>query len=72
MKKVHLLVEDIYLEAFMDSLPKDKVVVIEKDFEKNQELMQDTLEKYENNSSNFTAYYESMKNLSTWLKERES
>lgn len=72
MKKVYLLVEDDYLETFMDSLPKEKVIVIEEDFEKNKQLLQNTLNLYKNNKSEFSPYYESMKELSDWLKKRES
>lgn len=72
MKKVHLLVEDDYLETFMDSLPKEKVIAVEEDFEKNQKLLQDAFEEYKENQSSFLPYYESMKDVSNWLKMREN
>jgi len=72
MKKIYLLVEDDYLETFMDSLPKEKVIAVEEDFEENQKLLQNILEEYKENQSSFLPYYESMKDVSNWLKMREN
>ena len=72
MRKVHLLVEDNYIESFMESLPKDKVFVIEEEFEKNKKLLNNTLEEYKDENSSVIPYVESMKDLTSWLKEREN
>ena len=71
MTTIHLLIEDDYVETFMDALPKDKITVIEEDFKKNQEKLQKVLDSYENHNSSFTPYNDSMKNLSIWIKEKE-
>jgi hypothetical protein len=71
MITVHLLIEDDYLETFMTDLPKDKVVVVEEDFEQNKQKLQDVLGNYSVNEKALVPFYESMKTLNQWLKERE-
>lgn len=71
MKQIHLLVEDDYIETFIAELPKGKATVIEKDFTENQEHLKDGFSNYLDNKSTLLPYYESMKELSIWLKERE-
>jgi len=71
MQKIQLLIEDDFLEQFMESLPKDKVYVIEEDFQNNKELLKKAFQEYETNSSNFIPYNESMKLINNWLKEKE-
>jgi hypothetical protein len=71
MQHLHLLVEDDYIETFIDSLEKEKVVVIEKDFSQNQELLQSEFSNYKEKKLECKTYYASMKELSIWLKEKE-
>ena len=67
MRIVHLLVEDDYIETFMQTLPKDKIVVVEENFKDNKKKLQAELEKYQNDSLKFKDYGESMKELNNWL-----
>ena len=71
MITINLLVEEDYIETLMDELPKDKVIVIEKEFEQNRELLALQLENYENKSTELISYFDSMKELSIWLKAKE-
>ena len=71
MTKIHLLIEDDYIEEFMSNLPKDKVVVIEHDFEENKKKLQNVLQNHKDNKEKFIPYYESMKALNEWFKAKE-
>ena len=71
MTTVHLLIDDDYVEAFMNSLPGDKIRVIEEEFKSNQLLLENELQNYSEDKSNVTPYNESMKELSLWLTEKE-
>lgn len=71
MQKLNLLVDDDFIEEFVKSLPKEKVIVIEENFQENQKLLDDVLTMYEQESEKFIPYYESMKNISSWFKEKE-
>lgn len=71
MTMVHLLIEDDYVEDFMNTLPKDKITVIEEDFKSNQHLLENELQKYSDDKSSVIPYYESMKELGLWLNEKE-
>ena len=71
MASLHLLVDDEYIEEFVNSLDKAKVKVIEKNFEENKTTMQDVLASYNTDDSSFIPYYESMQDMSIWLKELE-
>lgn len=71
MQTIHLLVEDDYIQSFVDGLEKDKVIIVEKEFEDNKRILQETLDIYNKNRSEFKPYYESMKEISNWLTSRE-
>ncbi|WP_294962201.1 hypothetical protein [Sulfurimonas sp.] len=71
MTTIHLQVEDDYIETFMNTLPKDKVVIIEEDFKNNQKKIQAQLKEYEDATGTFVLYYDSMKEMSTWLEQRK-
>lgn len=70
MQILHLLIEDDYIEEFVSSLPRDKVTIVEKEFDENKKLLQDELEKYNNEDIETKPYHESMQNLNIWLKEK--
>ena len=71
MQIIHLLVEDDYIQSFVDGLEKDKVSIVEKEFDDNKKNLQETLDIYNENRSEFKLYYESMKNVSNWLTSKE-
>ncbi len=71
MTTIHLLIDDDYVEEFMRELPKDKITVIEEDFKENIIKLQDSLDNYQNHKSESIPFYESMKNMNSWLKEKE-
>ena len=70
MAIVSLLIEDDYIEEFMREIPKEKVVVIEKEFEENKLLLHSTLESYQTSNVEFNSYNSTMKELSFWMKEQ--
>ena len=71
MITIHLQIEDDYIDEFMNSLPKDNVIVIEEDFKENKKLLQDELKSYQDNPNDFIPYNDSMKDMTLWLEERE-
>jgi hypothetical protein len=71
MITIHLLVDEDYIEDFMKTLPKEKVIVIEEDFKTNQKMLQNVLKEYKTDKNSFTPYYDSMKDLSSWLETRQ-
>lgn len=70
--KVQLLVDDDFVEEFMNSLPKDKVSIIELDFQANQDKLKKALQEYQDDSDSFVPYFKSMKNISAWFNEKRA
>ena len=70
MITIHLQIEEDYIETFMMTLPKDKVIVIEENFKENKELLKDSLLSYQKENQEFIPYYDSMKNIDTWFEEK--
>lgn len=71
MINIHLLVDESYIEELMLLLPKDKVRVVEKNFEENQVLLQDSLEAYRTGVGSFIPCKESIEQINTWLEEKQ-
>ncbi|MFT7002949.1 MAG: hypothetical protein ACJAWW_000283 [Sulfurimonas sp.] len=71
MVTIHLLVDQDYIEDFMKTLPKEKVIVIEEDFKSNQKMLQNVVENYQTDKNSFIPYYNSMKDLNSWLETRQ-
>ena len=71
MTSLHLLINDEYISEFVNALDKDRVKVIEENFKENQTIIQDVLTSYNSDNSDFIPYYESMQDMSIWLKELE-
>ncbi len=71
MTTIHLLIEDDFVEEFISGLPKAKITVIEEDFQQNKKLLYDELQDYKSDKRIVTSYYESMKEMNNWLKEKE-
>ena len=72
MQKIHLLVEDDYIQTLMQMLPRDKVTVIEENFEENKILLQDSLQNYRDAKDSFVPYQDSIEELNSWLSTKES
>ena len=72
MITIHLLVEEDYIEDFITTLPRDKVIVIEENFESNKKMLQNVVEDYKADKKEFVPYYDSMRGLTTWLEQREN
>jgi hypothetical protein len=72
LTKIHLLIDDDYIETFMMTLPKNHVTVIEEDFENNKELLNKEFNSYKNNKNKYLPYYESMKSIDSWLNKKGS
>lgn len=70
MTKITLLIKDDYIDSFMQELPRDKVIVIEEDFNENIEKLTNVVNEYNNDSGKFISYYDSMKNIKNWLEQR--
>ncbi|WP_321777189.1 hypothetical protein [Sulfurimonas sp.] len=69
MTILHLLIEDSFIESFVESLPREKVKIVEEDFELNKQLLAKEMQNYKNDREDFYPYLESMKNLDIWFKE---
>ncbi len=72
MTTIHLLIDDDFIDGFVQSLPRDKVTIIEKDFEENRVLLQEALQNYTDATESFIPYQDSMEDLSSWLSTKES
>ncbi len=69
MKTIQLQIEDDYLETFLETLPQDKVRIIDQTFLDNQKILQEELEDFLHGKGEFTSYYDAMKEMDNWLKE---
>lgn len=69
MKTIQIQVADDYLETFLTTLPQDKVKVIDQTFLDNQKRLQEELENFLHGKGEFTSYYETMKEMDSWLQE---
>jgi hypothetical protein len=65
------MIKDDYIEEFVNNLNRDKVTIVEEDFQKNKLLLQESLEQYHKDNNSFTSYSKTMKDLSFYLQERE-
>jgi len=70
--KIQLLIEDDYIEEFMASLPKDKVSVIELDFQANEKKLHKVVQDYRESKEDFIPYFKSMKNISSWFNAKRT
>ena len=71
MQTIHLQVEDDYIEELLGMFPRDKVIVVEENFNENRDLLQEALQHYRDDKADFIPYYESMTQLDSWLQERK-
>ena len=71
MQTIHLQVEDDYIEELLGMFPRDKVIVVEENFNENRDLLQEALHHYRDDKADFIPYYESMTQLDSWLQERK-
>ena len=69
MTKLHLLVDDDYIEEFVNSFDNNKVKIIEEDFEDNKKLLFSELEKYKSNKEGFIDLSENISKMSNWISE---
>ena len=70
MQSIHLQVEDDYIEELMGLLNQDKVILLKENFKENRDLLQEALQHYKEDDTDFTPYYESMTQLDSWMQER--
>ncbi len=71
MKTIQLQIEDDFFEEFMQTLPKDKVILIDQTFQNNQNKFIKAFNDYKNSPETFRSHLENMKELDHWLKEAE-
>ena len=71
MTTIHLLVEDEYLQTLMQNLPKDKVHVIEAEFGTNSLALESSFSSCVEDAE-LKSYSQSMREMSSWLQEREN
>jgi len=72
MKVIQLQVQDDYLEDFLKTLPADKVKLLDQTFLDTQKKFVLELEKFQNDTGQFSPYYEEMKEIDDWLKKEEN
>jgi hypothetical protein len=65
-----MLIAEDYIEEFMKMLPKDKITIIEENFEQNKQLLAGALEQYTQENKSIPLQ-ETMKHIDTWLKTKE-
>ncbi|MDF1875343.1 hypothetical protein JHD48_06320 [Sulfurimonas sp. SAG-AH-194-I05] len=71
MIKIHLLVEEDYIEELMRTLPSDKVRVVEENFDANTIELKKVFEAYKKNDASFSPFDVSRENINNWLKEQK-
>jgi hypothetical protein len=72
MALLHLLVDDTIVEDFVSNLDKEKIRVVEVDFESNKTLLAQSYNKYiEDKDTQLIPYSQSMKDIGIWLKDME-
>ena len=71
MIKIHLLIEEDYIHEFMTTIPKDKIKVIEENFEENKILLYNERKKVDTTEEVYSTYSDSMKSITKWLEEKE-
>ena len=69
MKTIELLVEDDFYEEFLQTLPKDKVTILDQIFIDNRNKFQQELNNFNNDEAGFIPYFETMKEIDTWIKK---
>jgi hypothetical protein len=69
VQTIQIQVEDDYLETFLESLPQDKVKIVDQAFLDNQKKLQEELENFQHGKGEFAPYYETMKEMDNWIKE---
>lgn len=69
MKAIELLVEDDFYEEFLQTLPKDKVTVVDEVFIDNQKKFRKELDSFYNDETSFNSYFDNMKEVDMWIKK---
>jgi len=67
---LNLLIDDDFIEEFVKSLPRDKVVIVEKEFQENRVELQKEFDNYKQNKNQIKSYQQSKKELDEWLKQK--
>jgi len=67
---LNLLIDDDFIEEFVKSLPRDKVVIVEKEFQENRVKLQKEFDNYKQNKNQIKSYQQSKKELDKWLKQK--
>lgn len=67
-----MLIEEDYIDEFMSNLPKEKVKVIEENFEENKQLLHNALEELLDGKNQLIPYNVSIQNITNWLEEKRS
>lgn len=68
--RLNLLVDEEYIESLVSVLPRDKVKIIEQDFDENIVKLEKALGEYAENKGKFKDYSQSMQELNLWLEDR--
>ena len=71
MKTIQLLIEDDFFEEFIQTLPKEKVTLLDQTFKDNQNKFTQALNDYKSTPETFSSHLDNMKELDAWLKEAE-
>ena len=71
MKTVQLQIEDDFYDEFLETLPRDKVTVLDQFYIDNQNKFVKELDSFKSGAQEFTSHLENMKEIDSWLKEAE-
>ena len=70
MINLHLLVDESYIEEFVQSFPAEKVRIVEHNFEENKKLFERLFDAYTSQKEAVYLYSESIQNTNEWLEKR--
>ena len=71
MAIVHLMIDDDYVESFVASLDNTKIRIIEKDFQENKILLENSLRDYQLSGEDFKPLTDTMKDIDIWLEGKD-
>jgi len=70
MIQLSVLVDEEYIEEFVQNLPIEKVRIVEHNFQENKKLFEELFNEYKSGTHSFYPYSKSIQNMNSWLENR--
>jgi len=70
MIQLSVLVDEEYIEEFVQNLPIEKVRIVEHNFQENKKLFEELFNEYKRGTHSFYPYNKSIQNMNSWLENR--